>query len=492
MNASPAARTDAGHLPFDFEQLFRSMPGLVTVLDRSLRIVQCNVEFKQTFAGALGEPCWRVCKGRLDPCPDCPAERTFRTGVGQSFPETLVSGRSDPWPVMVYTSPLRDPSGLVTHVLQHCVDVSAATRLQARLNRAQQRFRQLFDEVPCYVSVQDRDLKVTAANRSFKEDFGDEIGMHCFELYKHRDEPCLECPVMKTFEDGEHHQSEEVVCSASGERYNVLVHTAPLRDATGAITQVMEMSTNITEIRRLESQLASLGLLIGSISHGIKGLLTAIDGGSYLVNSGFAKNDPERIRNGWQIVQRNMRRMRSMVLDMLYYARDRELAYEPVSCVDLASEVWNTVSFRAEELGVGFEHALDIAAGSVLADPAALRTALVNLVENALDACRLDKKKARHRVTLSASPDGDDAVVFEIRDNGMGMDRETQDKMFSLFFSSKGSEGTGLGLFISNKIVRQHGGTIEVESTIDVGTRFFVRLPRSPPPRPAAVDPTCP
>ena len=68
-------------------------------------------------------------------------------------------------------------------------------------------------------------------------------------------------------------------------------------------------------------------------------------------------------------------------------------------------------------------------------------------------------------------------MVFEVEDNGIGMDRETREKIFSLFFSSKGIKGTGLGLFISNKIVDKHGGYIEVESEPGRGTRFLVRLP---------------
>ena len=64
-----------------------------------------------------------------------------------------------------------------------------------------------------------------------------------------------------------------------------------------------------------------------------------------------------------------------------------------------------------------------------------------------------------------------------LEDNGIGMDRETREKLFSLFFSSKGIKGTGLGLFISNKIVDKHGGSIRVDSEPGRGTRFLVRLP---------------
>lgn len=71
----------------------------------------------------------------------------------------------------------------------------------------------------------------------------------------------------------------------------------------------------------------------------------------------------------------------------------------------------------------------------------------------------------------------EDSTLFEIQDNGIGMDRETMDKVFSLFYSSKGTEGTGLGLFIAEKIARAHGGGIGIESTPGRGSKFIVRIP---------------
>ncbi len=81
---------------------------------------------------------------------------------------------------------------------------------------------------------------------------------------------------------------------------------------------------------------------------------------------------------------------------------------------------------------------------------------------------------------MSGTPDG---VQLRIEDNGVGMDRETVKKAFTLFFSSKGASGTGLGLFIAHKITEAHGGTIELESEPGVGTRVTVTLPWSRPPQ---------
>ena len=99
------------------------------------------------------------------------------------------------------------------------------------------------------------------------------------------------------------------------------------------------MSTNITPIRELQSQLESIGLLISSISHGIKGLLTGLDGGVYLVNSGLEKNNRGRIDKGWEMVQRNVDRIRDMVLNILYYAKERQPNWERVEVAALTREL---------------------------------------------------------------------------------------------------------------------------------------------------------
>jgi signal transduction histidine kinase len=150
--------------------------------------------------------------------------------------------------------------------------------------------------------------------------------------------------------------------------------------------------------------------------------------------------------------------------------------------VDLAEEVRSLVQARADEHGIKLISESTELAGDIEADPRATRALLVNLVENSLDACRLDGAGTNHEVTLRVTGFSDH-VQYEVLDNGIGMDQETRDKAFSLFFSSKGSAGTGLGLFIANRIARAHGGTITLESELGVGTRFIVKLPRKRPPQ---------
>ncbi|MGD8367688.1 MAG: hybrid sensor histidine kinase/response regulator [Desulfobacterales bacterium] len=247
-----------------------------------------------------------------------------------------------------------------------------------------------------------------------------------------------------------------------------------LRDYTASLEALLrEKST-------LQDRLSSLGLRISSISHGIKGLLTGLDGGIYLVDGGFRKENPEQVKEGWSIVKEMVERIRKMVLDILFYARERKLSIEPVDVRRFCEEVAQSVETKLADCGIEFETDFAGADGKFAADKGYLRTALINILENAADACREKGPAEGGRVTFRAAGE-DGTLLFEIADTGIGMDGETREKIFNLFFSSKGNRGTGLGLYISRMVVEQHGGTIRVRSHPGRGSRFIVKVPRSGP-----------
>jgi PAS domain S-box-containing protein len=464
-------------MEFPYEQCFEAMPCYLTVQDRDFRVIKANRRFRNDFGNYEGRHCYQVYKHRSEKCEECPVERTFRDGERHGSEEVVRALDGRKVNVIVYTTPILNEAGEITSVMEMSTDVTELKLLQEQLRTSQERYRLLFEEVPCYISIQDRELRIIEANRRFREDFGECLGCKCYEMYKHRKEECLVCPVQRTFKDGQVHSSEEVAFSLSGEKINTLVYTAPIHNSKGEIESVMEMSANITPIRNLKTQLEAIGLLISSISHGIKGQLTGLDGGIYLVKSGMEKGNQKRLRQGWEMVQRNVERIRSMVLNILYYAKERELNFESISAPDLCNEVLGIMEPKAQEHGIELRSEFDSDAGEFEADIKAFRALLVNLAENSIDACRVDKKKSEHCVTLGLRHENDH-VSFEIRDTGIGMDQETREKAFSLFFSSKGAEGTGLGLFIANNIAQKHGAHIHVESELGKGTRFVVKIPR--------------
>jgi PAS domain S-box-containing protein len=469
------------------EQYFQEMPCYLSIHDKDFRIVDANRRFRSDFGERIGDFCYRVYKQREEICENCPVEMTFADGMSHSSEQLLITRNGEPKPVMVHTTPFRDENGDVATVMEMLTDISEVKKLQALLERSQEHFSQLFLEVPCYISVQGPDLKIRDANRKFRETFGPAVGNYCYEVYKHRDEPCLVCAARLTLEDGQYRNSEEVVTSAAGEKINVLATMAPIFGPDGKPEAVMEMSADITQIRQMQSQLTSIGLLVGSIAHGIKGFLTGLDGGIYLVDSGFEKDDRARIEEGWDMVQRNVGRIRSMVMDILYYAKDRELSLVDIDPAEVFGNLESGLQKKASDIDT--ELSIDVAhdAGTFPGDAMAVRAVLMNIIEKSLEACGADRNKERHFVRVKVRR-GPPFMIFEVEDNGIGMDRETRDKIFTLFFTSKGIKGTGLGPFIANKIIDKHGGRIDVDSAPQRGTRFLIRFPLEARPSVPPVD----
>jgi PAS domain S-box-containing protein len=460
---------------------FNEMPCFVAVHNASLEVVVTNQLYKERLGDMVGHHSWEVYVGQALKGFDGPVWKTFQTGKGQRSRETMVCKNGNELPVMVHTSPIAATNGKVELVLEMAVDVSEIKRLQEELRVTQQKYMDLFDATPCYIAVRDAAGKVVANNRRFVEDFGEGVGRACYDVFKHRSEPCPDCPATATFADGEPHYQESVVTTGDGRQRNVLTSTAAIRNAAGNVVEVMEMSADITSIRQLQSHLTSLGLMLGSISHGVKGMLTALEGAVYRVESGLRRGDAEKTQVAAEAVKTLVGRVRNLVLNVLYYAKSRELDPETVDVAEFASGVAQTVAPKAAREGVTLTVAIGDGLGAMAVDAANLQAALVNILENAVDACLADTDKPEHHIRYAVRRDGD-AVVFDIEDNGMGMDQETREKAFTLFFSSKGLKGTGLGLFIAHDMVAKHGGTIDLTSEPGVGTHFCVRLPDHPLP----------
>ena len=467
---------------FESSALLSALDGFVLVLDRDLRILDSSREAREAIGPTDGRACFEALRERNEPCPGCPALAALESGAREVGEEVLHRGNGDQLRLPVAVSPLAGPEGRCVGVVLS-EDRTHEHELKQELAERAEVCHTLFEEVPCYVSVQDRDFRVVHANRLFRQDFGDHHAapmVHCYEVYKHRDEPCLPCPVAATFADGQSHTSEELVTTRSGEKADVLVVTAPLRDTRGDIAYVMEMSTNITEIRRMRTQLEALGMLVGQIAHEIKGVLMGLDGGVYMVSTGMQRNDQQRLGTGWQMVRRNVDRIRTLVLDILYYAKDREPKYHLASPVRVAEDVLKRFEPKAAEAGIAVKAILDPAAIRFEVDVRAIEAMLTNLLENALDACRAETERAQHAVSLEVRDEGPE-IVFEISDDGVGMDQEAQESAFTAFFSSKGTGGTGLGLYIAQRIATQHQGSIAARSALGQGTTFSVRIPQRLP-----------
>ncbi len=456
---------------------FNAMPYFVSIHDRRLRVLAANRPYRALLGVKAGEGSWRVYEGPSGTPEGCPVSQSVRTADARESREVVRYRSGARVPVIVHTAPIYNDDGDVELVLEVAAGTQDIDRLQEDTRQAQQRYQLIFDAVPCYVVVLDRGLRVSANNRTFVQEFGDRVGAHLTEVFPLDPKELTASPIEETLRRGVARHGEMVLPRPGGKPAHMLVWASPMATAAGKLMQVLVILLDISQVRELQTSLAALGLMIGSISHSIKGVLTGLDAGVYLLTRGVAQKDEAQVESGLDVVQRMVVRIRRMIFDILLFAKEREVRRTPVDIRAFVDEVMDVVRPQFTAKGIPLEADCPGDPGSFEVDADLLRPALVNLLENAADACAAQATAREPRVVLRLSAD-DSCVELTVEDNGIGMNPEQLQNLFTLFFSTKGTQGTGLGLFISESIVRRHGGRIAVESTPGLGSRFQVTLPR--------------
>jgi PAS domain S-box-containing protein len=342
---------------------------------------------------------------------------------------------------------------------------------------------QLFDEVPIAICVIDRDFRIVEANRLFTETYGNATGKLCYEIYKGRNEPCQNCGALQTFEDGGMRRREERGPDHDGRPSWYVVDDVPIVLPDGSIPYVVEMSTDISHIKRLEKEkleaerLATVGQTVAGLAHGIKNIIMGLEGGMYVVNSGLQRNDTERLISGWKMLEEEIARISSFAKEFLDFARGREPVVELVDPNEVVQQVVDLFQDRGRQSGIEVESDLDPGMEPAAFEREGLHLCLTNLVSNAIDACEMSERHGTRVVVRSR--DEDDTIRFEVSDDGCGMDYEVKRKVFTNFFSTKAAgRGTGLGLLMTRKIVQQHGGEVWFDSVEGKGSVFTLDFPR--------------
>lgn len=250
------------------------------------------------------------------------------------------------------------------------------------------------------------------------------------------------------------------------------------------ITGSVAFFQDLREIKRLEMELvkserlAAIGRTVAGLAHGIKNILHGLKGGSYLVDMGLQKNNTEKLKDGWDMIKRNIGRISNLVMDLLSYSKEREPEYEPCCPNEIADDVCELLAEKANENKIKIVKEFDASIGEVSMDPRTIHEVLLNLMSNAIDACLFDEDtNKKWRVRMKTAREKDNRITFEVVDNGAGMSEEVRQKLFTSFFSTNGHRGTGLGLMVTRKLIEEHKGKIEVTSRLTKGTIVTVQLP---------------
>lgn len=222
-------------------------------------------------------------------------------------------------------------------------------------------------------------------------------------------------------------------------------------------------------------RLGAVGQTIATLSHHIKNILQGIRGGSYLIDMGLRDHNEEVVRKGWNIVEKNQNKIYNMVMDMLTFSKERQPVSQLASVNETVSDVCELMQARIEESHLQLTQDLDPDLPLTMFDSEGLHRAVLNILTNAIDA--VEGREGGH-ITVKTGVEPIARLVFvSVADNGPGVPQDQVPKLFNIFESTKGARGTGLGLAVSQKILREHGGEITLKSEPGLGAEFVLEWP---------------
>lgn len=319
-----------------------------------------------------------------------------------------------------------------------------------------ERLSSLLDALPAGVVLLDSSASVVAVNPAAMAMFGtDMVGRHWGDVARAFLEPTLTVGEW-LLGQGRVSIAESVLASAGGKI--LLIHD---------VTAAHQMKTELERNQRL----AAMGEMAASLAHQLRTPLAAAL--LHTSNLGQPGVSDELRAKFSDKASGQLRRLERLIQDVLLFARGESIGRDVIPASDLLTEAAQTVEPLMREHGLEFAVVDGCAEAVIIGSRKALFGALVNLLENAMQAT-----PAGGKICLSGK-NGGDLLAIGVRDSGPGISRETQARIFEPFFTTKG-QGTGLGLAIALGVARAHGGGIELFSEPGQGAEFVMTLPVAP------------
>ncbi len=226
--------------------------------------------------------------------------------------------------------------------------------------------------------------------------------------------------------------------------------------------------------------LSTIGQTIAGMSHVIKNIAGGLKGSSFILEQGIENENREYLVKGWEMMKKNIDKITNLSLDLLNYAKTSRLDLAPTHPDQPVKEIKPLLGTQAEQMGIDLKVTLlgkeDV---QVMMDPGAIHTCVFNLTTNALDAFDTTIAPEHIRQVHVFVALKDNAVVYQVQDNGMGMNKTIQQTVFTDFVTTKGTRGTGFGLMTTKKIVEEHKGKIGFTTREGKGSKFWIQLPLS-------------
>ncbi|MBU1155484.1 MAG: PAS domain S-box protein, partial [Proteobacteria bacterium] len=391
--------------------------------------------------------------------------------------------------VVVSNSAISNSQGEVKYILAHIYDITDRKQAEEKLAQTARQWQTTFDSANDAIWIFDKQQRVLRANKTaemmFHRSQEEMVGRHCWEIVHGTTEPIPECP-LKRAKVSLHRETMELRIGDSW--FAVVVD--PILDENGQYAGAVHIVSDITERRRLESQLhqsqkmEAVGTLAGGIAHDFNNILAAIMGYTEI---GLAEAEEGKSnRAELQGVLQAATRAKKLVQQILTFSRRAEHSLKPIDINEAVVSAGNLLKQTLPRM-IEIQMDLSVELPPAMGNPYQIEQILMNLGTNARDAMpdggTLTIATSQRRVKgvaclACAQPIDGDYVIITVSDTGVGMTEEELARVFEPFYTTKEvGKGTGLGLSTIFGIVGSHGGHITCASEPGMGTTFSIYLP---------------
>jgi signal transduction histidine kinase len=349
--------------------------------------------------------------------------------------------------------------------------------------RSQTRLQALYDGAPDAITIVDSNYLISAVNKTginwYKRPLEDFVGKPCYQEFQGRSDRCPNCPAQESFSTGQAAFRERASLVADGTKRYLQLFTFPLQDRNGRVVEVVEYVKDVTAERKLQHQviqserLAVVGRMSANVAHEIKNPLGTIVLNAELLQEELDRisgTDPTEAKSLLEVIKSELDRLIEVAEEYLQFARLPHVKLEKGQVNEVISDLLSFLKEDAAGRNVVLVEELEKSLPQVQLDSKQFRQALLNILKNSIEAMPQGGRLA----VATAAKDG--WVEIRIADSGRGIPEEDLDLVFTPFFSTKHG-GTGLGLPITAHIVEEHHGALNVDSLVDAGTTFSIRLP---------------
>ncbi|WP_373056262.1 ATP-binding protein [Zunongwangia sp. H14] len=384
-----------------------------------------------------------------------------------------------------YYQPQRNLQGEIEGVGVIASLVSQEAELHQKISENELRFRQLIDFMPHKITIADTSGKSFYYNRSWQFYTGmsmEELVQEESSKRMHPEEKeYVENQVKESLAEGKELELEMRVLNKTGDYKWHITRGIPLRDENGEIISWVSSST---EIQKLKDEEKKKEKFLKLVSHELKTPVTSIKGYTQLLNCILDQNKEARIKEiplslYLDRIENQVERQVRLISEILDLSRieDNEMEFERKEFVinELVEETIQDIHFSNQEVpSIKYEESCQC---KVIGDRSRIGQVFINIINNAIKYSPGQKE-----VSIRVQKEKEHFAAVKIKDNGIGIPANEHDKIFQRFYrvgakNEATYSGFGIGLFLSNEIIKRHGGSINVESTFGEGSEFTISIP---------------